>query len=118
MTAWARGPHTHEAATQAKRKVALVVAVETNERRRVAEALTSEGLEVLECASCEPALALLAVRPPALVVLANEIALGACEAIAAGVCRSWSWSSQTPPHARRARRTPAGGAPGRLTNCC
>ena len=80
-TVWGRGPHAHEAATQAKRKVALVVAAEANERRGVAEALAQEGLEVVESASAEPALALLAARPVALVVIANELAPSACEAI-------------------------------------
>jgi diguanylate cyclase (GGDEF)-like protein len=80
-TAWGRGPHAREPATPAKRPLALVVDVEANERRRVAEALAREGLEVLESASSEPVLALLAARPPALVVLGGELALGACEAI-------------------------------------
>jgi diguanylate cyclase (GGDEF)-like protein len=79
-TAWGRGPHTREAAT-AKRSLALVLGADADERRRVAEALTREGLEALESASCDPVLALLAARPAALVVVANELALGACEAI-------------------------------------
>jgi diguanylate cyclase (GGDEF)-like protein len=79
-TAWGRGPHTREAAT-AKRALALVLDADADERRRVAEALTREGLEALQSASCEPVLALLAARPAALVVVSSELAPGACEAI-------------------------------------
>jgi len=77
--AWPLDPHAR--APAAKRPFALVVATDADERRRVAEALAREGLDALESASLEPALALLAARPAALVVLGSEIAPDACHAI-------------------------------------
>ena len=80
-TAWGRAPHAHEAATPAKRPLALVLDPDADEGRSVAEALALEGLEALHFASRDPALALLAARPAALVVIASELALGACPAL-------------------------------------
>jgi diguanylate cyclase (GGDEF)-like protein len=79
--AWANDPHAHAPADERKRALALVVDADPAERRRVALALEREGLDVLESASLEPALALLATRPAALVVLGSEIALDACPRI-------------------------------------
>jgi diguanylate cyclase (GGDEF)-like protein len=79
--AWPLGPHARAPAAAAKRPFALVVGLDADERRRVAEALAREGLDALESASLEPALALLAARPAALVVLAGELAAEACHAI-------------------------------------
>jgi diguanylate cyclase (GGDEF)-like protein len=64
-----------------KRALAVVALADADERHRVAAALASEGLDALESGSLEPALALLAARPAALVVLDGEIAPEACHAI-------------------------------------
>jgi diguanylate cyclase (GGDEF)-like protein len=78
-TAWGRDPHARGAAAAAKRPFALVLASERDERRRVAEALAREGLDVLEAASGE--VALHSPRPAALFIVASELAPAACEAI-------------------------------------
>jgi diguanylate cyclase (GGDEF)-like protein/PAS domain S-box-containing protein len=64
----------------AKRPLALVVGADAEERLAVAEALALEGLDPLEAAAPEPALAVLAARPVALVVLGAG-ASEACEAV-------------------------------------
>jgi diguanylate cyclase (GGDEF)-like protein len=64
-----------------KRALAWVALADAHERHRVAAALAREGLDALESATLEPALALLAVRPAALVVLDGELAPEACHAI-------------------------------------
>ena len=79
--AWALDPHARAPAAPGKRALVLVVEADPDERRRVAEALASEGLDALESASLEPALAWLAARPAALVVLGSELAPEACHAI-------------------------------------
>jgi len=80
-TAWTPDPHARGPA--GKRALALVVEADGQERQRVAEALAREGLDALESASFEPALALLAARPAAVVVLGAELAPEACHAIRA-----------------------------------
>jgi diguanylate cyclase (GGDEF)-like protein/PAS domain S-box-containing protein len=76
---WTGDPRAHVRA--GKRALALVVDADAHERHRVAEALAREGLDALESATFEPALALLAARPAALVVLDAGIAAEACHAI-------------------------------------
>jgi diguanylate cyclase (GGDEF)-like protein len=68
-------------ASGGKRALALVVLADADERHRVAAALAREGLDALESATVEPALALLAAQPAALVVLDGEVAAEACHAI-------------------------------------
>jgi diguanylate cyclase (GGDEF)-like protein/PAS domain S-box-containing protein len=79
--AWAEDAHAPAPADETKRPLAWVVDADARERRRAAEALASEGLEVLESASLAPALALQATRAAALVVLAGESAGDACAAL-------------------------------------
>jgi diguanylate cyclase (GGDEF)-like protein/PAS domain S-box-containing protein len=80
-TAWTPDPRARAPAGAAKRPLALVVVAERDERHRSAEALAREGLDTLESASLEPALALLAARPAALIVIDAEVAPEACHAI-------------------------------------
>jgi diguanylate cyclase (GGDEF)-like protein/PAS domain S-box-containing protein len=79
--AWAPESHPRAPATAGKRPLVLVVDADAGERRRVAEALARDGLDVLESASAEPALALLAARPVALLVLGSEGAAEICLAV-------------------------------------
>jgi diguanylate cyclase (GGDEF)-like protein len=81
---WATDSRVRGAAAPAaagKRALALVAIADADERHRVAAALAREGLDALESATLEPALALLAARPAALVVLDGEVAPEACHAI-------------------------------------
>jgi diguanylate cyclase (GGDEF)-like protein/PAS domain S-box-containing protein len=66
-----------------KRPLALVVAGDADERRQLAEALAAEGLDAVETATLEPALALLAAQPSALVVIGEPGAAEVCEAVRA-----------------------------------
>ena len=77
--AWTPDPRAR--APAGKRPLALVIEADSHDRHRAAEALAREGLDAIESASFEPALALLAARPAALVVLGAEIAAEACHAI-------------------------------------
>ena len=79
--AWDSESPAHAAA--GKRPLALVVAGDAAERRAVAEALAAEGLDALETATLEPALALLAAQPGALVVIGEPGAAEACEVLRA-----------------------------------
>jgi diguanylate cyclase (GGDEF)-like protein len=78
---WGGDSRARGALAAGKRAVALVALADADERHRVAAALAYEGLDALESASLEPALALLAARPAALVVLDGEVAPEACHAI-------------------------------------
>jgi diguanylate cyclase (GGDEF)-like protein/PAS domain S-box-containing protein len=77
--AWRGDPRAR--ARAGKRALALVVSADAHERHCVAEALAREGLDALESAALEPALALLAARPAALVVLDAQLAAEACPAV-------------------------------------
>ncbi len=81
--AWRRDPRARAAAANEKRPLALVVDANAEERRRVAEALECEGVDTLESAAAEPALALLAARPAELIVLGGESAPEVCAAVRA-----------------------------------